>query len=154
MKPTEIKKLIKKLHVNPSAQMRHRTLGDALEAQAESLKTKSPEIHPGLSSTIIRSKVTKLAAAAVLIIAVGFLVVHTRLRPQEGTATVSRAAKSPGEMMTAMSLKIAYRRGGLEAVEQQCERAFEMLPARPSPKTNLKLLTELINSEDLEGTQL
>jgi len=154
MKPTEIERLIKKLHVDPSAEMRHRTLVDALQTQAQYPETKSAESHLGLSSTIIRSKVTRLAAAAVVVIAVGFLVIHTRPRPQEGTATVSRAAKSPGEMMTAMSLKIAYRRGGLEAVEKQCDKAFKMLPARPSPKASLKLLSKLINSEDLEGAQL
>ncbi|MHC4575584.1 MAG: hypothetical protein ACYS76_15935 [Planctomycetota bacterium] len=107
-----------------------------------------------VTRTVIESRIAKVAAAAVIVIAAGFLVIHTRPRPQTGTDTLSPAAKSPGEMMTAMSLKIAYRRGGLEAVEQQCERAFKMLPARPSPKTSLKLLTELINSEDLEGTQL
>jgi hypothetical protein len=149
MKPTEIRKLIKKLHVDPSAEMRHRTLVDALDAQAESPKTESAESHLGLSSTTVRSKVTRLAAAAVIVIAVGFLVIHTRPRPQAGTDTISPAAKSPGEMMTAMSLKIAYRRGGLEAVEKQCDKAFRMLGLRPT-RISIRELLDESNGEEPE----
>jgi hypothetical protein len=56
-------------------------------------------------------------------------------------------------MMTAMSLTIAYRRGGLEAVEQQCEKAIEMLG--PRPKTiSVQELLEDFNSENSERTKL
>lgn len=149
MKPAKIKRLIKRLHVDPSAQMRHRTLGDALEAQAESPRTKSAESHLGLSSTIIRSKVTRLAAAAVIVVAIAFLFIHTRPRRQGGTPPVSRVAKSPGEMMTAVSLNIAYRRGGLEAVEKQCDKAFRMLGLQPT-RISIRELLDESNGEEPE----
>ena len=128
---------------------------DSVLAEAERQRLQArPRAISFVTRAIINSRIAKVAAAAVIVIAVGFLVINTRPHPEEGTATVSRAAKSPGEMLTAMSLKIAYRRGGLDAVQQQCDRAFKMLPARPSPMTSLTLLTDLINSEDLEGAQL
>lgn len=72
MKPAEkIEKLIKRLHFKASAEMHDRTINDALEAQAKSKKTKSAKLEPSIGRTIMKSKITKLAAAAALIIVVG-----------------------------------------------------------------------------------
>jgi hypothetical protein len=68
----------------------------------------------------------KLTAAAVIVLAVGFLV---QRGTDEHTATVETdvVARSPAEMLTLMSLTMAYRQGGIEAVERKCERALRML---------------------------
>lgn len=66
MRPAEnIKKLIDKLHDTTSSEMDQRVLKDALSALAESQKTTTPTRR-----TIMKSPITKLAAAAVIIIAV------------------------------------------------------------------------------------
>ena len=153
MKAAKIKRLIKKLNVNPTARMQHRTLGDALQAQAESRKSKSAEMHHGLSSTIMRSQVTRLAAAAVVIVLIGFVIVHQAARRQINGQTFTDAAKSPGEMMTAMSLNIAYRKGGLEAVEKQGDRAFKMLRLQPT-RISVRQLLEEFDSEEVERKEL
>jgi hypothetical protein len=44
-------------------------------------------------------------------------------------------------MLTAMSLTMVYRRGGIEALERQCEQAIEMLGPRPT-SLSLKQLLE------------
>ena len=71
MRPAEnIEKLIKKLNVTPSAQMHTRTLNDALEAQEKSQRTKPAVVQPNIWRTIMKSSLPKLAAAAMIIIAV------------------------------------------------------------------------------------
>lgn len=71
MKPAEkIEKLIKRLHFKASAEMHERTLNDAVEAQAKSKKRKPAKIEPSIWRTIMKSRITKLAAAAVVIIVV------------------------------------------------------------------------------------
>jgi hypothetical protein len=45
-------------------------------------------------------------------------------------------------MMTAMSLTMAYRRGGIDALDEQCEKAIRMLGPRPLRLTLGQLLAE------------
>jgi len=54
--------------------MHERTLNDVLEAQEKSRKTKSTKFEPNIWRTIMKSHITKLAAAAVIIVTVGLLV--------------------------------------------------------------------------------
>lgn len=91
---------------------------------------------------IIQSPITKLAAAAVIIIAVGLFLVHRGPSEQVKPTEVAKAAKSPAEMMTMASLNIAYRQGGIEAVEEICDRAFKMVGPRPASLTVKQLLAE------------
>jgi len=70
MRPAEnIKKLIKNLHDTTSAQMDERVLGDVLRALDESEKT-SAATKPNIRRQIMKSPITKLAAAAVIIVGV------------------------------------------------------------------------------------
>jgi hypothetical protein len=45
-------------------------------------------------------------------------------------------------MMTAMSLTIAYRKGGMEALEEQYDQAFKQLGPRPGSLSVDQVLTE------------
>jgi hypothetical protein len=70
VRPVEaIEKLIKKINVIPSAEMDERMLNDIFEAQ-EKTKVTSAEHKPSVWRIIMKSRITKLAAAAVIIIAV------------------------------------------------------------------------------------
>ena len=70
MKPAEnIKRWIKKLNDTTSAEMDQRVLADVLDALAESEKP-SALTRPKIWRTIMKSRITKLAAAAVIVIAV------------------------------------------------------------------------------------
>jgi hypothetical protein len=70
MRPAEeIKKLIKNLNDLTSARMDERVLGDVLRALEESEKT-SALTQPNIRRTIMKSSITKLAAAAVIITAI------------------------------------------------------------------------------------
>jgi len=86
----------------------------------------------GLLRLVVSYRITQVAAAAAIIITVGLLIAY--LGPgEQGQGNVRQAAKSPAEMVTAMSLRMAYSRGGMEALEKQCDEAVKLLgPSRPS----------------------
>jgi hypothetical protein len=76
-------------------------------------------------------------------VSVGLLMVYrNQPAPQQPPQTVS-VAKSPAEMLTAMSLNMAYRRGGIEAMDEQSSKAFEMLESKPAKASIQELLVEL-----------
>jgi len=77
----------------------------------------------GVFSMVLKSRAVKVAAAAVIIVAIGFFIVHQQPSEQADTTRVSKVTKSLTEMLTVASLNIAYRKGGLEAVEAQFEKA-------------------------------
>ena len=98
--------------------------------------------RPNILKVILKSPLTKLAAAAVIIIAISFFIVHQRPFEQADTTIISKVPKSPAEMQAILSLSIAYRRGGIEAVDRQCQKAIEMLGPRPAEITIQQILTE------------
>lgn len=91
---------------------------------------------------IVKSRLTKFAAAAVLIVGAGIL-----FYPKEPNVVVekprtARVEKAPAELLTAMSLNLAYRRGGMEALDEQFDEALRRLGPRPSHIMLSQLLTE------------
>jgi anti-sigma-K factor RskA len=82
--------------------------------------------------TIMRSRITQIAAAAVIIIATGFFVIHRDSNETIDSHRALELSRSPVEMMTVASLNIAYRRGGMDAVEEQCDKVCEMLGTQPA----------------------
>jgi hypothetical protein len=126
------------------------------EFDAEQWKQKYPEefqilksraqqkpstIQPSLWKTLTHNKLAKLAAAAVLIVAVGLLV-FSQISYKQKAAQIAQKPKSPTEMLTAISLTMAYRRGGIEAVDRQSQEAIKMLGPRPAEITIQQILTE------------
>ncbi len=73
MRPAEdIDKLIKKLRYKADAEAHDRILGNVMQALEKKEKQKSGVIAPNIWRTIMKNPVTKIAAAAVIIIAVFF----------------------------------------------------------------------------------
>ncbi|MHC4112004.1 MAG: hypothetical protein ACYSUY_13090, partial [Planctomycetota bacterium] len=71
MRPIDnIEKAVKKLNFTAGTTLHDRILDDVLEAQEESMKTKSALSRPNIRRTIMKSPITKLAAAAVIVGAV------------------------------------------------------------------------------------
>ena len=107
--------------------------------------------------TVRQSPITKIAAAAVIIAGIGLTAVLVRRGTGEkpDTAMVSEIVKSPVEMMTAISLERAFRRGGIEAVEEQCRKAFRPIGPRPGNLSVEQILSEFNgNSKSSERTRL
>jgi outer membrane lipoprotein-sorting protein len=71
MRPTEnIEKLIKKLHYETSTETHDRVLGNVMQALDKQEKQKAGVTKPEIWRTIMNSKITKLATAAAVIVAV------------------------------------------------------------------------------------
>ena len=144
MRPKEnIEKFVRvgKPRVTTSRQMDKRTLDDSFAAMEQTIRTKSADHKPSVHRIIILSRMIKLtAAAAVIIVGMGLLAVFVHQGP--GEQPVPKIALSPTKMMTAMSLTMAYRRGGIDAVDEQCEKAIRKLGTRPQRLTLGQLLTE------------
>jgi hypothetical protein len=71
MKQAEIKMLVKQLRIRPCAEMYGRTLTDTLEAQQ--IQKKSAARRPNLWRFIMENKITKYSAAAVVAMAIAFV---------------------------------------------------------------------------------
>ncbi|HUS73385.1 MAG TPA: hypothetical protein VMY06_09995 [Sedimentisphaerales bacterium] len=113
--------------------------------------------QPSIWRVVSQSPVTKLAAAAVIIVGIGLFTVLVHHGPSEkvDTTIVSEVAKSPVEMMTAMSLERAFQRGGIEAVEKQCEQAFKTCGLQPGNLSVDQILAEFNgNGKSSERTRL
>jgi len=103
---------------------------------------KEASVHqPNILKIILKSPLTKIAAAAVIIVAISFYIAYQG-PGEQGATTVSNATKSPVEMMTAMSLERAFWRGGIEAVEEQCEQAFKPTGPRSGSLSVEQILAE------------
>lgn len=87
--------------------------------------------QPSIWRIVRLSPITKLAAAAVIIVGIGLIAVFVHRGP--GEQPVLKVVNSPTEMLTVASLNIAYRKGGLEAVEAQFEKA--LYKRKPQPTT-------------------
>ena len=142
-KKEDIEKFVRvgKPHVTTSRQMDKRTLDDSFAVMEQTIRTKSADHKPSVHRIIILSRMIKLtAAAAVIIVGIGLLAIFVHQGP--GEQPVLKVVKSPTKMMTAMSLTMAYRRGGIDAVDEQCEKAIRMLGPRPLRLTLGQLLAE------------
>ena len=145
---------IRKPHTATGSDTDRRILDDSFAAMDETSRAQSVDGKPNTCKRIVQSRITRIAAAAVIIVAIGFFV-HRVLREQIDSEPISRPSKSPADMLTFVSLTMAYRQGGIEAVEKQCEQAVELLGPRIKELSIGGLLEELnSNGMNSEGTEL
>ncbi|HUT29302.1 MAG TPA: hypothetical protein VMX13_05880 [Sedimentisphaerales bacterium] len=134
----------RKPHIKTGSDTDKRILADSFAAM-EAAKPQSKGGRPNPWKVVVQSRMTKVAAAAVVIVLIG-VVGHRISREQTDGQTASEATKSPAEMLTYASLTVAYRQGGFEEVEKQCEKAFELLGPRPASLSPQQVLTEFNGS--------
>ena len=136
MRPKEnIEKFVRvrKPHVATSRQMDKRTLDDSFAAMEQTIQAKSAGHKPSTARIIILSRMMKLtAAAAVIIVGISLYIAHQGPSEQGITTKFLEVVESPSEIMTMRSLTIAYRRGGIEGIENQCEKALKILGPQPA----------------------
>ena len=123
---------VRKQHITTSRQMDKRTLDDSFAAMEQTIRAKSADHKPSTARIIILSRMMKLtAAAAVIIVAISFFIAHQE-PSEQGITRVLEIVESPSEIMTMKSLTIAYRQGGIEGIENQCEKALKILGPQPA----------------------
>jgi hypothetical protein len=72
------------------------------------------------------------AAAAIVVFAAVLFVGPGQRRSKAPVDEAQPAVRSPTEIVTMMSLRGAYRRGGAEALERQLDEALRVLRPRPA----------------------
>ena len=108
MKPADnIEEVIKKnLNFTAGTELHDRMLDDVLNAQVKSKKTKSALAEPNIRRTIMKSPITKYAAAAVIIIAVMAALNHFG-NPIDGTSVAWADVFEQVENIPALTFEIA-----------------------------------------------
>lgn len=127
-------------HIEPTSQ----STGRALERVRRALiGEEQRDSNANLWSKFKKSRITRLAAAAVIIIAIGLFIVHRRPVERIEPPEVLEITRTPAELLTVASLRTAYRRGGIEALEKQCDEAVEKLGRRETKVSIQELFAEL-----------
>ena len=149
MRPEKIEKLIRKINVIPDVEMDRRILGDALQSQEESKKIKAAFIY--LSKWKL---ISRLAVAAVVLIAVVWFVISSTKEPilqkHQKTVAAVEPQKSPAELTSVISLNMAFREGGMKAVERQFQKAGKKVCSKPKERLTIEqLLCELDECEEI-----
>jgi len=146
MKPEEnIEKFVRvrKPHETTNNQMDKRTLHDSFAAIEQVIQAKSTKYKSSAPRVIIRNRMMRLiAAAAVIVVVISLFIFYQDSDEQIDTAMASISTKSPAELLTVASLNMAYRRGGIKAIEKQCDEAVDKLGPWPDKITIKELLAE------------
>jgi hypothetical protein len=85
------------------------------------------------------------AAAAVIVAATIFFAGRTGRNPKPSEIEVRQVARAPAEMVTLLSLRVAYQQGGIDALDRQLDHAWRLLGPRPGRIVSWQAL------EDSEG---
>lgn len=132
-----------KPHVTTSREMDKRTLNDSFTAMEQTIRTKSTKASA--PRVIVRSRIVRLmAAAAVIIVAVGLFLGRGRHIPSGPTAEPRLIAQLTLKKMSLMSLRMAYRRGGFDALDRQFRDTLDVLGPQSS-SISMQQLLESVN---------
>lgn len=91
-------------------------------------------------------------AAVVVVVAIAIFFTFRRPEKHIESAIIAKPPQSPAMMMSRLSLMLAYNRGGLDAVDEQCEKAFKLLGKKTTKVTINELLNE--NGKEPERKEL
>jgi len=131
MKPDEnIEKFVKdaKPQATTGSPMDKRTLDDSYAAMDRTIQSRADAHRPSLPGIVLRSRAVQFAAAAVIVIAtVSLFLGRGGNVPNGPTAEVPKVAQSPAKIVSMMSLRTAYRQGGMDALDEQLSDTLDVL---------------------------
>jgi hypothetical protein len=107
-------------------------------------QTPSETVNCGARRTV-RLMAGRLAAAAVIL--VGVVILLMQIPPRQSQKPVPHEpvkVTSPAKMVSMMTLRMAYRQGGEEGLNQQLDAALRMLGPRPNGLS----MQDLLNDSD------
>ena len=83
-------------------------------------------------------------AAVITVAALAIFFMHRQPNRPVEPKIAARPEQSPAMMLSRLSLMLAYNRGGMDAVDEQCERALKLL----GHKTNKVSINESLNENN------
>ena len=137
----KFKKIVDGLNIDDKPSFAHREkLGKEIGSTFSSARDKT--LHFQISTqpirkTIMKNRITKLTAAAVIIIATSLFFIQQEQPRVVQTQQITKMEKSPAELLTMGALNLAHRHGGMKAVEEQSLKALRMVTVANS---NIKQL--------------
>ena len=140
-----IEKRIKNVNIFIDSERDKKVFSNILQAFEKSKAKELAPTGPNIWRMILKSPLVKIAVAVGIIIALSFLSTHRAPDKQE-PFKISEVKTSPVEMMTAISLERAFRSGGMEALENQCDQALKLLGTRTAGFSPNELLSEFNGS--------
>jgi hypothetical protein len=129
LKPTEdIEKRIKNVNIIIDSESNKRVFSNILQDfEKSTVKNLAPTDQPNIWRMIFSSPLTKLAAAALIIVAASLFLGRGRHIPSGPTAEPRLIAQSSIKKMSLMSLRMAYQRGGFDALDRQFRDTLDAL---------------------------
>jgi hypothetical protein len=120
MRQDRTERLIAGLRVRPIAERHSQTLQDIAAASNQ---------RQGKAAAYWIRWAAGLAIAAGLVVAAAYLAVASRPAGRAGLQPVRQGTSQPimAEIVTVRSLEKAFSRGGLDEIERQLDRAFELV---------------------------
>lgn len=152
MKPADnIKRQIKNLKTQASAEL-DKKLHLKFQKALEEKQTQSAYHRPNILRFVTISRISKLAAAVIIITSVWFVFTHQKpteqIEPPQ-TIQISKS-ESPSELTSTMSLNAAFRKGGIQAFEQKLAETGKQINQCPQERITIeKLLCDLGLCEEI-----
>jgi len=88
----------------------------------------------------LRSSIIKYAVAAAIVVAAGLFFTRSEREPVGPVVKPQPLAQSPARMLSMMSLRMAYQRGGTEALDRQFQDTLNVFGPRSSSMSMQELL--------------
>jgi hypothetical protein len=149
----DIEKLVKKLRYRPSAEARNRILGNVIKALENNKEQNSANIQRNIWVIVAKSRVAQVAAVLIVLSAICLLVLSDKGEPEQHETTgleVAVRAKTPSELVSAISLSMAFRDGDLRSVESQFDKAEKKVKPRLKERITIdQLICELEDCEKI-----
>ena len=128
-----------KLQITTGSDLDKRVLTNSINTLKNAKITNPANIWP----TLARSRITQIAAVFIIVSAICLY----SLSENNGTGSgIAAQATTPSELLSLVSLNIAFREGDMEAVEKQLDKAEKMT----KPKQNERLTIDQLIC-DLDG---
>jgi hypothetical protein len=96
--------------------------------------------QPNFWRVIFSNPVAQLVTAAIVIIAVGLLLSRNGNNPNGPTAKPPIIAQSPAQIVSMASMRMAYQRGGFDALDKQLRDALDVLGPTSSSMSMQEIL--------------
>ena len=126
--------------VKTGEQLDSKTLKDSYAAMNEAIELTSKDYQSGIFRFAVHNKATKLFAAAAIII----VIISLFLGRDEHTPESPVPAQPETRLISMMSMRASYQRGGFDALDQQFRQTLDVLGPRSSG-VSMKELLEGIN---------
>jgi hypothetical protein len=96
--------------------------------------------QPNIWKVVFGKSIMGLAAAAAVIVVVGLLLSRDRQNPNAPAAKPELIAQSPAKIISMASMRMAYQRGGMDALDKQLIDTLDVVGALPSSVSIQELL--------------